>query len=49
MDELIERVLLQIYLDQDIIYDPETKEHIRCILDIFEGESLLKSMEHAKL
>ena len=25
VDELLERTLLQIYQDQDIIYDPETK------------------------
>jgi hypothetical protein len=45
----VRKTLGQIYLDDEIIYDPETKEHIREILNIYEGENAIKTEENAKL
>ncbi len=49
MCALVERVLIGIYLDEEIYFSEDTKEHIRNILNIDEKDSLLKQRELAKL
>lgn len=49
VEEVVLRSLHKVYSDDDIVYDEETKTHMREILDLFEGDNPIRRQEEAKL